>query len=102
MNENYGMVEFEGRTYELTEQAYPENYGISGEICYKATAKLQGDESEEVYMVTWKTTETWNEYTKLHEEYVEENGNDNSDWIAYLEDGSNACDWDNPISVDQI
>lgn len=103
MKKNYGLVEFEGKTYELTQEAYADNYGTNGEICYKAFAKLQGDAEDNTYLVIWETTDTWNEYTELHNEYLKENDytDNNSDWIAYLEDGSNACDWDNPISVEK-
>ena len=71
---DYGTVNFEGKELTVTQAAYVNNDGTE----YHATAV---DTEGKKYIVTWKTTEGWN------------NGE------VDTEDESNACNWDNPIEV---
>ena len=88
IKKDYGTVEFEGKTYTLTQDAYAENYGTDGAVRYYAAA-VDADGNE--YLVTWETTEQWDEAQEEYKETSEVNG--------YIEDESNACDWDSPIEV---
>lgn len=99
-------VDFDGKRYYISGQAFVDT-DEWGDIIYKAYAysgELEEDAEEELqcYIITWELTETYKEYDRLHNEYVAaHNGDTNSDWIGYLEDESNACDWDSPISVEK-
>ena len=122
MKNNYGTVNFEGKELEITQQAYVDNYGTDGEVRYYASAV---DTDKNIYNVTWETKEEFNESGKLfslEEELKELNSHKSFDdgminRIAeleeiiekmesegigsnYCEDESNACDWDNPISIE--
>ena len=75
----YGTVTYEGVEYALCQQAYCDNYGTDNQVRYHATAiDIDGNQ----YKVTWETIEF--------------------DCGELPEDESDACDWDNPISVDLI
>jgi len=111
---DYGTVNFEGKTYKLEQQAYVENYKDG--VAYFARAT---DENGDEYEVIWLTTTAWDnaqEYDQLQreQEAVERFGHDFSDEKAErlaeleemalpsIEDESNACDWDNPYLVNSI
>lgn len=69
-------VKFEGREYTLQQDAYID--GVAGDTpVYKAMAL--DDEGNE-YEVTWEVVDHWEE----------------------LEDESEMCDWENPVSVESI
>ena len=74
-----GTATFDGVVYALCQQAYIDNYGTDGGVRYYATA-IDADGNK--YKVTWETIE----YDDGH----------------VSDDESDACDWDNPISVDLI
>jgi len=113
---DYGTVNYEGKTYKMNQDAYPENYGTDGEIRYYATA-IGPDGAE--YNITWETTKGWdkaNAEAKRVEELLAEQklgylneaeetelatllDSPNTSW---LDDESNACDWDRPIDVQRI
>jgi hypothetical protein len=88
---DYGTVNFNGKTLTLTQGAYCDNYGTQGNVRYYASAV---DADGNKYIVAWDTTEQWQQWQK---EYA--NHDNDYDYIAGLEDESNACDWDNPIEV---
>ena len=88
MAKNYGTVEFKGTIYALTQDAYCDNYGTDGAVRYYASAV---DASGNKYLVAWETTQAWNEAQELYKQTNEVSG--------FIEDESNACDWDNPIEV---
>jgi RecJ-like exonuclease len=102
MNKNFGKATFNGIEYVLQQDAYVDNYGTDGEIRYYAAAKdAQGNE----YMVTWGTSEDWNnaseEWKNICKEYEPKSAPE-YECPAILQDESNACDWDNPINVELI
>lgn len=115
MEKKYGAVEFEGKKYILTDQAYPDNYGTNGEVRYRANAI--GEAGSEFYVV-WQTTQQWDDACELANLESRETG-DNARWnplseeererledlqkIVHTdcEDESNACDWDSPIAVQE-
>lgn len=80
MQRQYGTVDFDGREYTLTEQAYLYHAQGLDDIAdnhYRANAL--DDEGNE-YFVYWNPIEGWQQ----------------------LEDGSDHCDWDNPVMVEQL
>lgn len=83
MKEKNGAVTFEGKEYALTEQAEAWNED------YHAGAI---DERGVEYLITWEVTA---EYEEKLEELIEENGN-------YWLDEADACDWENPITVEKV
>ena len=115
---NYGTVDFKGETYTLLCDAWIDNYGSNGDYRYYAKAELNGKK----YLVAWDTTKEWDDATKLYgliekrdncdkanyqnewerltEEIIELEEKGVNPLIA--EDQSNACDWENPISVEEI
>jgi hypothetical protein len=100
-----GTIEHGGTTLHLLEQAVADNYGTDGLIRYYARA-IDAEGTE--YRIAWDTTDEWdlaNEFERLMAE-----SNPNDDQIARIEeladmvlpdvnDESNACDWDAPVSV---
>lgn len=122
MEKKYGSVEFKGKKYILIDDAEVTNYGTDGEVRYYAYAK---DEDGKDCKVTWETKEDYDLSCELLglENRLESIGtpNQQSEEIEveeiearikelenqdvrshYCEDGSNACDWDYPISVEEI
>ena len=115
-NYNYGTVDFKGETYTLLCDAWINSNGDGKTYTYIAKAEL--DEKE--YLVSWETTEKWDKAEKLKEfeeklsscdkdlypreyEYLQSEIKELEDEgieSYYAEDESNACDWENPISVE--
>lgn len=98
-------VDYEGKRYYINGQAYAD-IDKWGDTIYKAYAYSgnveDGEEELQCYLVTWNLTEEYKECERLHNEYVESHdGDTNSEWIDYLEDESNACNWDDPVSVEK-
>lgn len=91
MNKDYGTVTFNGKVFALTQDAYFDNYGTDGGVRYYASAV---DTDGNKYLVAWGTTEKWNEAQQEYKVTGEVNG--------CIEDESNACDWDNPVSVEEM
>ena len=104
--EDYGTVSFEGKELPVTQAAYVSNDGTE----YYSTAE---DSEGKEYLVTWETTNEWNLSVELYD--LELRGKDiyeddierleelrNMDGLVDVEDESNACDWDNPVSVAAI
>ena len=75
----------------LTQQAYVENYGAG--VCYYAAGI---DQQGNVYQVAWDTTQAWDDAQEAYHTALR-NG-DNPD-AGMLDDESNACDWDEPLSI---
>lgn len=117
---DFGTVTFNGQVFTLTQDAYADNYGSDGETRYYASAV---DTDENDVKVSWTTTAAWDNSEKIFNlnQKLEELTSNLSDedhaerWIAEVkeeieelealetcdsEDESNACDWDNPISVE--
>ena len=80
---------YNGTEITLTEDASADNYRADGRVQYTA---MGTDAAGNRYYITWDTTDEWNEAQ--------------DEWVAteedqsYLQDESNACDWDNPVSVE--
>lgn len=87
-------INFNGIEITLTEEAEAANYGTDGRVNYTATGK---DADGNRYLITWVTTAEWNEANDegIDEETMMPNN-------SYCQDESNACDWDNPISVEAM
>ena len=69
------IIEFEGKKYKLLDDPQVDNYETEGSIGYYAIAT---DDNGHRYRVTWHTL---------------------ADWDGDRDD-DNACDWDNPDSVE--
>jgi hypothetical protein len=82
----FGTVDFEGKTYTLTDMARASNY-THGEVRYYAPATLGGQK----YIVRWETNRRWREARDAYEANPEEN--------EPVYDELDACDWDAPLSV---
>ena len=90
---NYGTVKYKGKTYTLTQIACADN-GPDGTTRYYARAE---DAQGVVHEIVWETTDDWNAHQNNpdHPMHV-------GDWsCGWCEDESNACDWDNPIIVQE-
>lgn len=88
LQEKNGKCRHDGVDLALAADAVMDNYGTCGEVRYYADAF---DRNGAEYRVTWGTTQKWDDRSENPEEYE-----------SWLEDESNACDWDNPIEVEQI
>lgn len=108
LKEKYGAVNFNGKEYILTQDAYADNYGNDSEVRYYAKA-VDSDENE--YCVAWETSERWNLSQELFcleqkdeptEEDLQRIEELSSMALTNYDDESNACDWDNPFSVEKI
>lgn len=102
----FGTVDFEGKTYTLTNQAQADNHGTEGLVRYTARAV---DDSGHEYVLAWDTTDAWDVACKVA-------AMDDEDEIAEViaeadltqgelpdvSDESNACDWDSPVSVKAV
>jgi hypothetical protein len=119
MERDYGTVTFKGKTYKLIQDAYVDNYGTNGAVRYYVKAI---GEDYKTYLVTWETTEKFDDACRLA--YLDARYEDEEDDLpqvlieeryalyekydndppssTYAEDEGNACDWDNPISVESI
>ena len=75
---DFGTITFNGQVFTLTQEAYADNFGTDGGVRYYAGA-VDTDGNE--HQVTWGLKISIEDYKNL-------------------EDESNACDWDNPISVE--
>jgi predicted DNA-binding protein len=116
-DERFGSIDYNGKKYFLTQTAYCDNYGTDGDVRYYAHA-IDDDGTE--YKVTWETSEQYDlacELLSLENKLQENDRSDEeikrikaniaeleSDDIrsCYADDESNACDWDAPISVEEI
>lgn len=124
MSNNFGTVNFEGKELKITQEAYVDNYGTDGEVRYYANA-VDTDGNE--YQVTWETTKEFDqsevlfhlieelEVLKSHKSFdegminrideleaeIEKMENDGIG-SSYCEDGSNACNWDEPFSIERV
>lgn len=104
----YGTVEFGGKTYILTQQAYCNNYGTDGGVRYYAHAVAADDADDATYKVVWDTTEEWDNHQSGGEEHPREYDDDNNEIYPngmscnFCEDESNACDWDKPVNVYEV
>jgi len=106
MNNNYGTVDFEGKTLTIIEEAHPDNY--KDYIRYYAYAV---DSDGTKYVVEWDTTKEWDLaqelYTLQNNDYRTEEENERLEELQEMvlvdvEDGSNACDWDNPMKITEV
>lgn len=108
-------VKFEGKTFFLEQQAYPDNYGTDGGVRYYAAAI---DENGERYKVVWDTLEQWdngNEVAQLEAQledprhFTDEEIQKTKDRLEEIgdnyipnDDESGACDWDSPVNVYKV
>ena len=102
-----GTVQHNGKTLYLTQQAYVNNEGTDGGVCYNAHAI---DEDDNEYYIAWATTKTWDDngirYNELTDRYGDEGLTDEElaelgNLEAYFNDESDACDWDNPSEIEE-
>jgi hypothetical protein len=89
---NYGTVQHNGTTIRLTQGAY--FAAEQGQDPYYAARGIDAQGNE--YRVTWQTTQEWDEHVAAHEA-DREKGID----TGHLDEG-NACDWDNPDTVELL
>lgn len=75
---NSTIIDWEGKEYKTIQDAYVDDYDNFGNLLYKAHAV---DENNKEYLIIWHQKEGF--------EY------ENSDL-------SEACDWDNPESVEKL
>lgn len=101
-----GEVVFKGKKYALIQSAYVDNYGMDGGVRYYAHAI---DKIGKKYKVAWDTTAEWNKHQGGHEEQdasgykvIGPVAHPDKMTCGFCEDESNACDWDNPISVESV
>lgn len=100
---------FKGKKYTLISDAQAENYGTTGEVRYYARAI--DDEGDE-YLVCWQTTVEWenaNRFALLSsrlEELTEKEHNEYCELyeipLCSIDDESNACKWEYPISATPV
>lgn len=99
---DFGTVDFEGKTYTLTQEAYVDNYGTRGGVRYYAyAADAEGNE----YLVAWDTTPEWDaaqaEADAISQEYAPASAPLGL-YPSLLDDESDACDWTRPVEVTAI
>lgn len=108
---NLGTLVIDGKEYDLQEQAYVCDDGLS----YEAKVK---DSEGNLYKVTWNTTDKWNtndeRFKELNKKCYEETGmyqinvltDEEQEELTILEtffnDESVACDWDEPAEITLI
>jgi len=80
-----GSIQHEGQELALTQIAYADNMGTDGDIYYKAAAI---DRAGNDYEINW--------------DLKEEVKNRDVEKYGYLEDESEACDWDSPSDVRKL
>ena len=101
----YGIVEFGGKTYILTQQAYCDSFGTDGDVRYYAHAVAKANKDNNEYKVIWDTTAEWDKHQRGGDKHpceTDDNGRDtypNDETCSFCEDESNACDWDDPNDV---
>ncbi len=118
---DFGTVEYKGKTYTVTCEAWVDNKGTDGDVVYYAYA----EKDEKKYRVMWNTTEEFDlsgelSNLELRLGEISKNTQDNEieekeeieERIAELEaqgidsffaeDESNACDWDNADDMEEI
>ena len=94
-NNRYGNITVNGKTYELTEQAWAGNY--MGDVAFYAYAlgdwvDEDGDKWQRKYLVRWAVTD---KYREANRKYL---AGDES-LRDFVLDEYNTCDWDNPEAV---
>lgn len=110
MENNYGKVNFEGKSYELKQDAYATNYRDG--VRYEAKAVSEDGED---CIVSWWTTAEWDEASEILQNYFHRSTNpetgaqgevpmteEEAGAEAYLQDEYNACDWENPAAVEVL
>jgi len=112
-----GTVQHNRKTLYLLQQAYVNNKGTHGDVCYNANAI---DEDGNEYYITWDTTKTWDALTEGANmiEAIHQKENNSEDCLSekhrldqivekygdpeiYNFDESDACDWDNPSEIEE-
>ncbi len=84
---NNGSVVYNGENIYLQQQAYCLNDGV-----YAACGK---DVAGNVYEIRWNTTIAWDDACEAFKK-----GDETQE--SFVEEESNACDWDNPYSIELI
>lgn len=95
MNRDYGTIEFEGKTYTLTQEPYI-NGTYDEEPFYLANAI---DDEENEYEVEWEINDSTRD---AYEEIKRQRENGETPNYSLVQDESDACDWDNPVEVRKI
>jgi hypothetical protein len=91
---DYGTIKFDGITITFTQWAYADNYGTDGDIRYYAHGV---DANGNKYKVAWDLTPERIEQERIHREESHDAINCDCN-----DDESIACDWDNPVSVEEV
>ena len=76
----------------LTQQAYAEN-SANGGVQYQASGI---DTVGNKYMVVWDTTQAWDEANEVYQADLRNGENPDT---GILDDESNSCEWDCPVSI---
>lgn len=95
---DFGTVNYQGKILTLTQQAYADNYGTNGGVRYYAHA-VDADGNE--YIVAWDTTGEWDTQREIYKRDGDST-DEGARALAYVEDESNACDWDSPANVEVL
>ncbi len=114
LKKEFGTVSHNGIELAISQVAYCDNYGTDGEVRYYASAE---DQEGNEYQVAWDTTAKWDEAGELYnlelkqeqrpESFDDEDQERMDELMAdgvhsyLIEDESNACDWDNPVSIEE-
>lgn len=84
------QINYNGKNITLRQDAYMTNY--RDRVCYEALGEYE--DSGETVMVRWELTP---EYAEASARYAV---TEDMDYLALIEDESNACDWDCPAAVE--
>jgi hypothetical protein len=110
MDNEYGSINYKGKTYTVTEQPQTDNYYPNGGNVVLAYYAHATDADGNRYMVRWMPTQAWLDACELSRLQSQSDTDDYADHIAAMEaagvdanildDEEQACDWDNPAAVD--
>ena len=120
ITKNYGTVNYEGIEYILNQNPYKDNYmdGVAffahAVKCEDNKVDLELDDADD-YMVRWDTTEAYDKNDEMYNKasYLrseashrdltgqEQKELDEAEQYPCNDDDGDACDWDNPASINQ-
>ncbi len=88
------QISYNGKTITLKQDAYMTNY--RDRVCYEALGEYEDNGETVTCMVRWELTP---EYAEASARYTE---TEDAEYLAIVEDESNACDWENPAEVVEL
>lgn len=90
MAQDFGTITCDAGTFELLQDAYPENYGTDGGIRFYASARGVGGDT---CRLGWDTTQAWKDNEAANQAAL--SAGEIPDDLDY----SDACDWQKPNEV---